>query len=65
MKAAFSEIEKEILKGHLSAIARKHGCSHTTVQEIVAGNYKINTPLRKKIHSGLLKTVEFFLPISE
>ena len=60
MKADFTTDEKTLLKGTLSAIARKHGCSHTTVQEIAAGNYEINTQLRRNIYKALKDTVVFF-----
>lgn len=65
MTSDFSQEEKDILKGHLSAIARKYGCSHTTVQDILNGKYKLNTPLRKKIYIGMKKTVEFFTPLEQ
>lgn len=64
-KADFSEEEKSILSRHKAAIARKYGVSHTAVQEIVKGNWVINTPLREKIYNGIKETVEFLQPVNQ
>lgn len=62
MKAEFTEIEKETLKGKVRAIARKHGVSHTYVNQIISGKAKIESQLSSKIFDSLQETIEFFTP---
>jgi len=65
MVASFTEIEKKLLKGQKSGIAKKHGCSSKYVELIINGERKINFPLAKKIHNDLKLLVELLSPKSE
>ncbi len=64
MKAEFTDSEKEIFKGKVLAIARKHGVSHTYVNMIINGEQELTTELTLKIYNGLKETAEFFKPIN-
>ncbi|WP_394749517.1 hypothetical protein [Spongiimicrobium salis] len=64
MKAEFTDIEKEILKGKKLAIAKKYGCSHTYVNSIVEGDVELTSALSLKIYNGIKETIRFFMPMS-
>ncbi|PIB28884.1 hypothetical protein BFP77_08180 [Maribacter sp. 4U21] len=64
MKAEFTEIEKATLKGKVRAIARKHGVSHTYVNQIANGEAEIKSDLSSKIYDSLRDTIELFTPKS-
>lgn len=62
MKAEFTEIEKETLKGKIRSLARKHGVSNTHIHNIVSGKTEIKTDLALKIYDDLKHVAEFFQP---
>lgn len=62
MKAEFTETEKELLKGHKKALARKLGVSHTYVNKIVSGEYNVETELSQNIFNAAKAALELFTP---
>ncbi|WP_228235897.1 hypothetical protein [Allomuricauda sp. M10] len=61
----FTQAEKDLLKGKVSAIARKYGCSHTYINLMLNGEIELKTNKSKKIHQGVRETIEFFQPVAQ
>jgi len=61
-KPVFSDEQKKMLNGSLSKIARKHGCSHTYVWQIMNGNREINTSLSQGVVDDLISLLQFLTP---
>ena len=65
MKATFTDSEKELIKGKIRTIARKHSVSHTYVNMIMNEDRPITTELSLKIFDDLKATVRLFKPVSQ
>ena len=65
MKTEFTESEKTILKGHLSAVARKHGATRVYVRDIMNGERNVKSDLSMKIFYDLKKMAGFLTPIDQ
>lgn len=61
----FTQAEKDLLKGKVSAIARKYGCSHTYINLMLNGEIELKTKKSKKIFDGVRETIEFFQPVAQ
>lgn len=61
----FTQEEKDLLKGKVSAIARKYGCSHTYINLMLNGEIELKTQKAKKIYNGVKETIDFFQPVSQ
>ncbi|CAG2532967.1 hypothetical protein MAR621_03161 [Maribacter dokdonensis] len=62
MKAEFTDIEKETLKGKVRGVARKHGVSHTYVNQIISGDADIKSQLSSNIYDSLQQVITLFTP---
>lgn len=65
MIPVFTDEDKTLLKGKVSAIARKYGCSHTYINLMLDGEITIKSLKSKNIYNGIKETIDFFQPIGK